>query len=207
MKKLLILLLLPLGLKAQKSPVIRFNVLLKQSVGPDQLSVHYAPLNNIYIEHYTRKKFNNPQVELSGDILWGVSDRFHAGINSGLNLNFSETYLSSSRITSIAIPLRVVCQYKACKILSGHAGVEASAGLLLFKINDTPFEEYKSGAIYNGAVFYSHKRHSFKAGFEKRADRVTFFADNINSPPIPEQFKYSIVRTALTLGWGFRISR
>lgn len=197
--------LLPAGTDAQSKSTLLLEYSIKQSIGADKTADYYSQKNNIIIDYYKKRRFRNPQMELSGAWLLNLDKHFMAGLQAGINFNFSETYTSSMKITSVSFPVRVAGYYTFGKSPSGHAGLDASAGLLFFTIHDTKFERYQNGWMYSYGFFYRFKKTILRLGIENRFDKVTFFVDKASAQPQPEEFKYTIARPAITLSCRYLI--
>lgn len=202
---LFIVLIIPAILFAQKKTTAEINVGIKKSIGKDVLQTFVSSSNNATIEYYSKKKFNNPHLEVSADVLYSLHTKLKIGLKSGVHILFSEVYTSAAKKTSLSVPLQVSCRYSLYQFKENSLGLNISGGAILFQINGNNIEKYKNGMLFNTSAFYSIKKNIIKFGIEKQIDNVTFYLNELNPYFTKEKFKYTINRLSLYLSYAFII--
>jgi hypothetical protein len=179
------------------------NVGLNRSIGQNTIKSYSYP--HLTIEYFKRRKYKNPYLNITGNILYPINKNFLAGIQSGIYIYFLEEYISSAKRTTVSIPIQLTARYNLLTLKENSIGINLAAGLNFFKIYDR-IEQYKNGQLLNASVFYSiNKKNLLKIGIEKQIDNVSFYVYKASEYEANQIFKYKINRLSIALSYGIEL--
>ncbi len=189
----------PFLVNAQKKLLFDLSIGINKSIGEDMLATKITGSNEI--QYYKKKKYNHPYLNVTGTVLYPLTKDFSLGLKSGIYVYFLETYLTAAQQTSVSIPIELAGRLKILDMGKNSAGIDLSAGINLFSINDVT-EHYGNGKLINISLYYLAKnKHLVKIGLEHQIDNVQF----IITEPNPNSFNYKINRLAITLTYGIKL--
>ena len=189
----------PFLVNAQKKLLFDLSIGINKSIGEDMLATKITGSNEI--QYYKKKKYNHPYLNVTGTVLYPLTKDFSLGLKSGIYVYFLETYLTAAQQTSVSIPIELAGRLKILDMGKNSAGIDLSAGINLFNINDVT-EHYGNGKLINISLYYLAKnKHLVKIGIEQQIDNVQF----IITEPNPNSFNYKINRLAITLTYGIKL--
>ena len=185
---------------AQKKLLFDLSLGMNKSIGKDMLSSKIIGSNEI--QYYKKKKYTHPYMNVTGIVLFPMTKNFSLGLRSGIYVYFLETYLTGAQQTSVSIPIELAGRLKILDIGKNSAGIDLSAGINLFSINDI-VEHYGNGKLINISLYYLAKnKHLVKIGLEQQVDRVQFKYDF--DPNSTSLFTYNIERLSICLTYGIK---
>lgn len=189
----------PFLVNAQKKLLFDLSIGINKSIGEDMLATKITGSNEI--QYYKKKKYNHPYLNVTGTVLYPLTKDFSLELKSGIYVYFLETYLAAAQQTSVSIPIELAGRLKILDMGKNSAGIDLSAGINLFSINDVT-EHYGNGKLINISLYYLAKnKHLVKIGLEHQIDNVQF----IITEPNPNSFNYKINRLAITLTYGIKL--
>ena len=189
----------PFLVNAQKKLLFDLSIGINKSIGEDMLATKITGSNEI--QYYKKRKYSHPYLNVTGTVLYPLTKDFSLGLKSGIYVYFLETYLTAAQQTSVSIPIELAGRLKILDMGKNSAGIDLSAGINLFSINDVT-EHYGNGKLINISLYYLAKnRHLVKIGIEQQIDNVQF----IITEPNPNSFNYKINRLAITLTYGIKL--
>lgn len=188
----------PFLVKAQKKLLFDLSIGINKSIGEDMLATKITGSNEI--QYYKKKKYSYPYLNVTGTVLYPLTKDFSLGLKSGIYVYFLETYLTAAQQTSVSIPIELAGRLKILDMGKNSAGIDLSAGINLFSINDV-IEHYGNGKLINISLYYLAKnKHLVKIGIEQQIDNVQF----IITEPNPNLVNYKINRLAIFLTYGIK---
>ena len=196
----IIILLQSFLVKAQKKILFDLSLGMNKSIGTDMLASKIIGSNEI--QYYKKKKYTHPYINVTSTVLYPMTKNFFLGLRSGIYVYFLETYFTGAQYTSVSVPIELAGRLKILDMGKNSAGIDLSAGINLFSINDV-IEHYGNGKLINISLYYLAKnKHLVKIGLEQQVDRVQFKYDL--DPNSTSVFTYNIERLSICLTYGIK---
>lgn len=188
----------PFLVNAQKKLLFDLSIGINKSIGEDMLATKIIGSNQI--QYYKKKKYSHPYMNVTGTVLYPLTKDFSLGLKTGIYVYFQETYLTAAQHTSVSVPIELAGRLKILDMGKNSAGIDLSAGINLYSINDV-IEHYGNGKLINVSLYYlAKKKHLVKIGIEKQIDNVQFIITESN----PNLFNYKINRLSIILTYGIK---